>query len=222
MSAQNRRDEFIVAAQQLFYTKGYESTSVNDIINAVGVSKGAFYHYFDSKETMMMAVVSAMVAQTRLLTQPILDDEQLTAIEKFNRMTRTIGHWKNERREQIDAVMRVIYSNDNLHLRHRLINENAQVSAPVFARIFEQGVAEGVFDLGGVKEEDAAECVITLLRSTGETAVYLLLDPNRPADAATIALDKYAAAQKMIERILGAPAGSLSIIDQEIFASWFV
>ncbi len=39
-----RRTEFIETAQALFYTKGYERTSVNDIIEAVGVSKGAFYY----------------------------------------------------------------------------------------------------------------------------------------------------------------------------------
>ncbi len=220
-SGPERRAQFIQAAQQLFYTKGYESTSVNDIITAVGVSKGAFYHHFDSKEAVLVAVVGALVAQTTAIIQPILDDNQLTAIEKFNQMTHIVGNWKNERREQMMAVMSMMYSSDNLHLRNRLNLETTRIAVPVLSHIFEQGVTEGVFDLGGVSGEDAAEYVLTLIRTTGETAIYMLLDPNRPADSAAIALSKYDAAQKMIERILGAPTGSLPLIEREIFASWF-
>ena len=217
-----RREQFVQAAQQLFYTKGYENTSVNDIISAVGVSKGAFYHHFDSKEAVLVAVVSALATRTKAIIQPILDDSQLSAIQKFNQMTRTVGAWKNERREELLAITGMMYSNDNIHLRHRLNSETARIVVPLLSQIFGQGMAEGVFDLGGIKEDDAAELVFTLLRTTGETAIYLLLDPNRPADAATIALSKYNAAQKMIERILDAPVGSLPLIDRKIFASWFV
>ena len=44
-----RRGELLAASEKLFYTKGYENTSVQDILDAVGFSKGGFYHHFDSK-----------------------------------------------------------------------------------------------------------------------------------------------------------------------------
>ncbi|MCK4578956.1 MAG: TetR/AcrR family transcriptional regulator, partial [Candidatus Marinimicrobia bacterium] len=44
-----RKTEFLDAARELFYSLGYEQTSVNTIIEKVGVSKGTFYHYFKSK-----------------------------------------------------------------------------------------------------------------------------------------------------------------------------
>ncbi len=62
-AADERRSEFIAAAQNLFYSKGYESTSVNDLISVVGVSKGAFYHYFDSKQAVLEALVDDMQSQ---------------------------------------------------------------------------------------------------------------------------------------------------------------
>lgn len=216
-----RRTQFIVAAQQLFYTKGYESTSVNDIINAVGVSKGAFYHHFDSKESMLVAVVASLVEQTTSIMQPILDNDQLTAIEKFNQITRSVGNWKSERRDQMMHVLRMMYSNDNLHLRHRLDAETTKIAVPVLSSIFEQGIAEGVFNLGGIPEADAAEYVLTLLRVTGETVIYMMLAPDQPANAAAIASSKYEAAQMMIERILSAPTGSLPIMDREALGQWF-
>lgn len=217
-----RRAQFIGAAQQLFYTKGYESTSVNDIINAIGVSKGAFYHHFDSKESMLVAVVASLVEQTTAIMEPILDNHQLTAIEKFKQITRSVGDWKSERRDEMMNVMRMMYSNENLHLRHRLNAETGRIAVPVLSRIFEQGINEGVFNLDGIHGEDAAEYVLTLLRTTGEAVIYMMLDPNQPEDAAAIAISKYENAQIMIERILDAPAGSLTIMDYDALAQWFI
>jgi len=47
-----RRSELIACAQRLFYSKGYENTSVSDIVNEVGVAKGTFYYYFKSKQAI--------------------------------------------------------------------------------------------------------------------------------------------------------------------------
>lgn len=49
----NTREKIIDAAWQLFYDKGYEQTTVEDIIRASGTSKGSFYHYFESKDSLM-------------------------------------------------------------------------------------------------------------------------------------------------------------------------
>ncbi len=49
----NTREKIIDAAWQLFYDKGYEETTVEDIIRASGTSKGSFYHYFESKDSLM-------------------------------------------------------------------------------------------------------------------------------------------------------------------------
>ena len=48
-----KRDTFLDAAQRLIKTKGYEALSVQDVLAAVGTSKGAFYHYFDSKAALL-------------------------------------------------------------------------------------------------------------------------------------------------------------------------
>ncbi len=44
-----RRNEILDAARQLVYTKGYEQMTIQDILDYLQISKGAFYHYFDSK-----------------------------------------------------------------------------------------------------------------------------------------------------------------------------
>ena len=54
-----RREELLATAERLFYTKGYEQTSVQDIINEMHFSKGGFYHHFDSKLALLDAICEA-------------------------------------------------------------------------------------------------------------------------------------------------------------------
>jgi len=54
--AEVRLDELMAAAEQLFIAKGIEATTVNDIVEAAGVAKGTFYHYFASKHDMLLAL----------------------------------------------------------------------------------------------------------------------------------------------------------------------
>jgi TetR/AcrR family transcriptional repressor of nem operon len=57
------RDKLVAAAQGLMLTKGYQPTSVDEIIATAGVSKGSFYHYFKSKEELGSAVAEDYLDQ---------------------------------------------------------------------------------------------------------------------------------------------------------------
>lgn len=53
----HRKVRFIETAMKLFAEKGYHATSIQDIVEAWGISKGAFYHHFSSKEDLMLSIV---------------------------------------------------------------------------------------------------------------------------------------------------------------------
>ena len=53
MKEKNTKSKIVEAAWQLFYEKGYERTTVEEIIAKSGTSKGSFYHYFSSKDSLM-------------------------------------------------------------------------------------------------------------------------------------------------------------------------
>ncbi len=54
---QNRKQQILHAAVELFMTKGIQQTSMNEIIQVSGLSKGGVYHYFDSKESLVLGVI---------------------------------------------------------------------------------------------------------------------------------------------------------------------
>ena len=55
-----RRNEILDAAQRLVYRKGYEQMTIQDILDDLHLSKGAFYHYFDSKQSLLEALIERM------------------------------------------------------------------------------------------------------------------------------------------------------------------
>src|SRR5437868_2267160 len=69
-----RAAELLDCAQRLFFENGYENTTVNDIIGAAGVSKGAFYHYFASKEALLEALSLRLARDGLAELQPMLED----------------------------------------------------------------------------------------------------------------------------------------------------
>jgi AcrR family transcriptional regulator len=129
-----RRQELMMAAQQLFYTKGYENSSINDIIQAVGVSKGAFYHHFESKTAVLEAIVSQMLDQAVANLRAIIADETLPAIPKWRKMLLLSNSWKIERKAEVLEANRLMMMDENLLLRHKIRSETLKVIAVEMGR----------------------------------------------------------------------------------------
>ena len=76
-------------ASRLFFQKGYDRTTLQDIIDATKLSKGAIYHHFASKEAIIIAVVDRVgEAQSAMLAE-VRDRKGLTGAEKLREMFRT-------------------------------------------------------------------------------------------------------------------------------------
>lgn len=64
MTRESAKDKLIEAAHSLMLTKGFPATTVDEICEAAGVSKGSFYHFFKSKEELGLAVLEAFYKRT--------------------------------------------------------------------------------------------------------------------------------------------------------------
>ncbi len=74
---------------ELFYQKGYQATSINDVLNELSLSKGAFYHHFSSKEDFFISIIQNIVAKKMyaMFVDPLTHGESpvpaiLNSIEK--------------------------------------------------------------------------------------------------------------------------------------------
>lgn len=82
----SNRDKLLEAACVAFGQKGYEATSVDDLLTQVGVSPSNFYYHFDSKEALALEVLEATFSRARERFAPILKDPGPSAVEKLERL----------------------------------------------------------------------------------------------------------------------------------------
>ncbi len=128
-----KRNEILDVAQRLVYTRGYAQMSIQEIISALSISKGAFYHYFDSKQNLLEAMIKRTLDQILLVLAPVIDDPVLSATEKLNRYFLTAGQWKSGQKEYILAIMQVWYTDENAIVRQKMHVETLKLIAPLFS-----------------------------------------------------------------------------------------
>src|SRR2546421_12066328 len=115
-----RRDAFLDAAQRLITARGYEQMSLQDVLGELGASRGAFYHYFDSKAALLEAVIERMGDAAMALFEPIVADPRRSALQKLEAVFTRLGAGEAQRRELLVEIMRVWVSDENVMVREKL------------------------------------------------------------------------------------------------------
>lgn len=128
-------------AFRLFMEKGYEHTSIQDIIqNLGGLSKGAIYHHFKSKEDILVAVTDRMTAESNQMLAAIRDRSDLSGKEKLKMIFKeSIG------RPVQDEIFTVAPDfHNNPRLLFSLLHETIDEAAPNYILpIIKQGISDG-------------------------------------------------------------------------------
>jgi AcrR family transcriptional regulator len=214
-----RRDAFLDVAQRLVETKGYEVMSVQDVLDALEVSKGAFYHYFDSKQAMLEAIVERFADGGMAAIAPILRDPDLPALKKLERVFAGIAGWKAQRKDLVVAITEVWNSDSNAIVREKLRRMTVRLLVPLLAAVVRQGVDEGVFSV--VSPDETATVLVSLMLGFQEQAVNLFIARQANTIPFEIVERTIAGFNQAFERILGVPKGSLTLTDRATLHFWF-
>ena len=215
----HRRDIFVGAAQRLMQTKGYARMSIEDVIGAAEASKGAFYHYFDSKAALREAVMERMTDQAMVLIRPLLDDPNLSALQKLQGFFAGIARWKGERTELLTGFLEVWMADENAPVREHYRQLIVKRVTPVLASIIEQGRAEGTFSVTDPRA--TARVAVSLILGANETATELYFARRANAIPFEAVEPQLRAFSDALERVLGIPPGSWPIVDPAILRHWF-
>jgi AcrR family transcriptional regulator len=205
-----RRSELLDTAQALFFSKGYEATTVADIMERAGVSKGGFYHHFSAKEDLLEALGERMAAETVVRLQPILDDEGLDAVARMNAVLSQARRFKVQDAAAIRAAFDAAFKPENIVLYHRLNRAVSKVMLPLFVDILRQGKTEGRFRIDD--PATTAEIIMQLGASTHDAVARAIETSGTPhAGEAAAALDERLRQQGIaVDRILGLPDGTIA------------
>src|SRR5579859_3950631 len=215
-----KRNQILDVAQRLIYTKGYEKMTIQDVLDDLEISKGAFYHYFASKEALLEALTDRMIDQAMQILHPIEVDMRLSALDKLRRYLNTATQWKTDRMDLLLPLVRVWYHDDNLVARQKYFTKAMKGISGFLNSVIRQGVREGTMTTP--YPEQVSEVLLPLFLNMGESlAQYVLVDKRSAAQLEGVERT-IAVYQDALERILGVAPGSLPLADLATIRRWFV
>lgn len=210
-----RRAVFLDTARHLILTEGYERMSIQDVLDASGASRGAFYHYFQSKDELLVAVIERDGTAAQAALEPIADDPSLDALSKLRAILTAFGVWKTERRDRLLEVVRVWHADGNAAVRQRARQRSVATLTHLLERVIAQGAVEGAFDVDS--DAHLARIAAAVLQELSDEMEEMLLAGSVPFDIARHTLSD---ALRALERLLGAPRGSIEV-DSTVLTPWF-
>jgi AcrR family transcriptional regulator len=194
---EERRGDIVEAARSLFLHKGYESTTMHDVMKALGIAKGTIYHYYRSKEELLEAVLQQLIENERQRVQKVFDDLQGDALSRFRQLIVAIS-LENHDQAFIDSLHKP--ANAGMHVR--LHAATVTMLAPFFAELCRLGIEEGVMHAEHPLE--TAEFILAATTFLTDTGI---------SPWSTERLEKRIMAMPdLIERQLGAPPGSFAFL----------
>ena len=210
-----KRRQILESALRLVYSKGYDRMTIQDILNDLGMSSGAFYHYFDSKPAVLNALIDQMQQEAEQPLLAIVQDPQLTALEKLQRFFVSLERSSTMVKAFVADMLRVWLTDDNAIVREKVYEAMNERRAPLLAAIIRQGAQEGVFTTR--YPDESSQIILSQARGMGTALVKLMLSFEETRDARFVdeIVATYAANADALERLLGAPAGFLVRPDAE-------
>ena len=133
-------EKIVAVSTKLFLENGYEKTSMQNIVDALGMSKGAIFHHFKSKEEILHAVFKKQTEDTeQIFSQWIEEMKGLSAKEK---LVGLLG--KNMNDKNVQATNSIFASQyQNPHFIVATIQQIMNKGAPLFAKILREGIEDG-------------------------------------------------------------------------------
>lgn len=132
-------NEILDAAQNLFLSKGYEETSVSDIMQAAGGATGMFYRCYQSKEELLNVLVKKWAAMYTQKTACLLCDPQITFSGKFVAILDVIREMTSQ-----TIGMEAFFTASNEVILNRLTRQMTSVLAPLLASVLDKGIEDGI------------------------------------------------------------------------------
>lgn len=195
-SAEERKEEILDVAEQLFAEKGFDNASTNDIINKIGIARGTLYHHFSSKEEILDAIVERMISRSIAGAKAVIKDTRIPLTDRivgaFLALNMDSGAGAGA------EVLEQIHKPQNALLHQKTQERLLGEVVPLMGELIEEGNGSGMFHSQYPLE--AAEMIIVYSNTAFDASVELTPEQK---------MAKIKAFIYHTERILGAEEKSL-------------
>jgi AcrR family transcriptional regulator len=202
-NAQQTIENIINVAAKLFSEKGYEQTTMQDIVDGLGMSKGAIFHHFKSKEDIVNAVVQRFSDNLLSAARGIAADK---SIPLYKRIAGTVAAMSvNKADPNGMQIMEHIHKPQNALLHLKIEKMTLTEAVPILADLMREGVELGVFDTKYPTE--VVEMILCYTNTVFGSENMAGLSPDEIGR-------KIAGFIRNVERLTGAETGSFDGLNQ--------
>ncbi|MDW2798010.1 TetR/AcrR family transcriptional regulator [Clostridium boliviensis] len=193
--ADQRKNEILDAAEQLFTQKGFDGTSTNEILEAVGIARGTLYYHFKSKEDIMDALIQRHSSRLLKAAKEIAEDKDKSVYERIIQSVMTLKMDQSGK-----EVIEHIHRPQNALMHQKVQRTMLNGLTPILAKIICEGIEQGLFHT-----PFPYECVemLVVYASTVFDGDMLDINPQEYAPRANALIFN-------VERMLGVKSGTLS------------
>ena len=143
---EKRKQELLGIAYRMFLEKGYEKTSVDEIINEAGIAKGTYYYYFESKEATLEAVIDMMINEEVIRAKEVLASQ----MEIPQKLVSVIYALRPAQDEQVIAD--ALEAKENIIMHDKINRRIVEEAHQIIAEVVKEGISQGLFSCTNVEE----------------------------------------------------------------------
>jgi AcrR family transcriptional regulator len=208
-----RRAETLDRAVALFVQRGYDNVSLNDLIADTGASKGAFYHWFPSKDALITALAERSAGDQFTVVENAVAKSRGNALYRLNALLRAGFDVKMRMGtpEQLAAMVSLLRP-ANAHLYGRILTASENLTRPLLTRVISEGIDEGVFDT--FDAEGVADMILGLATRVNANVVQILdaTDESSRVQAVAVLTTRFKLHGVAVDRVLGLSDGSITVL----------
>jgi len=187
---EKRRQELLEIAYRMFTEKGYENTSIDEIIAEAGIAKGTYYYYFPSKEATLEAVIDMMITAEINRAKEVAEC-LMPVPEKIAAVISCLRPGQHE-----ESIASAAEAEENIILHEKLNKKLIAEATPVLSEVIREGISQGIFDCGQVMER----------------VRMILILSSRIFDDGEFTENDVTAFIDVIEKTLGAKQGTMDFV----------
>lgn len=136
-----RKNEILDVAEMIFYSKGFENSTVNDILKGIGIAKGTFYHYFNSKEEALDAIVDRNIEMIVSKVKKVTARHDIEPVEKLMRVFLAMRIDDTAK----SNILNNLHKPENALLHQKNLSQLIGAMTPILVDIIEEGIEKNVW-----------------------------------------------------------------------------
>lgn len=187
---EKRKQELLQIAYRMFISRGYENTSVDEIIEEAGIAKGTFYYYFETKEQLLEEVIGMMIDRETEAAGQVLKAE----IPVTQKIAGIISSFRPTQEET--PIEGALMQPENVIMHEKIRKKIVEAAIPLLSGVVEEGIAQGVFSCDCIPER--VRMLLVISSATFDEGRFTARD-------VTVFID-------MTEKLLGAEPGTMGFI----------